>query len=266
MEKIIIIFCISLLTGCSTIKGFLPKERKVPDWPWVNQLKEPNGSTSTELCSITESKKNCDKTDSLRAFVQASNYCAAIYDHYREDIQTTGSWKGRIGFLGSLMGIAGTTTSGTSAKFLSGFSGATNAFQASANEMFTATATFGSLTSIQELVGKYNTAIIQNINKSMFDDAVFNSVKLAGECKFASSVVQNRMVNSVVAPNADQQSDKQQEDLKAQITSLQNQVNKLSSEKDKAEITNVIQNLKKNLNYTNKNSNSILNISQLPNQ
>ncbi|MFW1958060.1 hypothetical protein ACG91D_21190 [Acinetobacter guillouiae] len=216
---------IGLLTGCNTLQG-----SKQPEWPWIGV------GSQTGVANLSCKSDACDKKDAVESFLRASNYCVAIYDQYRSDISNVKGIKGGIGILGAILGIAGTTTSGTSAKFLSGFSGASNAFQVSTTEMFSATATFASLTSIQELVGKYNEAVLKNIEDNKFDHAVFNSIKLAGECKYALSVIQTKMVNSVVTPSQEQQSKNEVTNLDEQIKELKNQINKISSTKDKEKL------------------------------
>ena len=191
-----------LLSGC---QNFIVKPKE-PAWPWVN-VGDKNDNVT--LCSEKtqeenqENKTGCTREDAMENFLSASNFCTSIYDQYRRDISSAKGVNGWVGIMGSIFGIAGSVTSGNTASLLSGFSGATNAFQASTTEMLSATATVGSLTAIQELTGLYNTSIRNSILNKKYDEAVFNAIRMAGECKYAASVIQNKMVNSILPNHAE---------------------------------------------------------------
>ncbi|MDA3557717.1 hypothetical protein MKL42_09450 [Acinetobacter sp. AOR15_HL] len=164
-------------------------------WPWKDNKTIWPWKDNKMICSGDNS--SCNAKDVFNTLSTATEYCVNLYQEFDKHTVRGKRYSGIIGFVGTIFGVAGATTTGTASTWFSGLSGTTNAFQASTNDIMVTSVTQASLTSIQEMVYIYNVAIQQQIEKKNYDTAVMTAMNLASQCRFAPSVVSQRMLDAV---------------------------------------------------------------------
>ncbi|MDV7375004.1 hypothetical protein ACT4WW_02670 [Acinetobacter baumannii] len=155
-------------------------------WPWKDKQ---------TICS--QDNSSCTAKEAFSTLSTATEYCVNLYQEFDKHTVRGKKYSGIIGFIGTIFGVAGATTTGTASTWFSGLSGTSNAFQASTNDIMVTSVTQASLTSIQEMVYIYNVAIQQQIEKKNYDTAVMTAMNMASQCRFAPSVVSQRMLDAV---------------------------------------------------------------------
>lgn len=181
MNKKLVTVILSLLIINSTTAY-----SKNTKWPWKD---------NKTICS--EDNSSCTAKDAFSTLSTATEYCVNLYQEFDKHTVRGKRYSGIIGFIGTIFGVAGATTTGTASTWFSGLSGTSNAFQASTNDIMVTSVTQASLTSIQEMVYIYNVAIQQQIEKKNYDTAVMTAMNMASQCRFAPSVVSQRMLDAV---------------------------------------------------------------------
>lgn len=256
MKNIFIITSTLLISGCSSWSV----SKQQPQWPWTGgkiEKKCSDGTQYTDGCEI----KPTSQMDAELAYSRALNYCIDTYNYYENRISSSKGMSGGLATLGTLFGIAGTAATGNTAKFLSGFSGSTNAFQAAASDLLSTTSTLGSLAYINDLSNIFNTTILDNIEKRSYDKAVFNAMKMASQCRYSSSIVQNEMVNSsfTITDKLNEQAKVKENENK--ILELMKQIDDLKQAKDRnanqTEINKQMESILSKLTELNSNNNSL---------
>lgn len=155
-------------------------------WPWKDKQ---------TICS--EDNSSCTSKDAFSTLSTATEYCVNLYQEFDKHTVRGKRYSGIIGFIGTIFGVAGATTTGTASTWFSGLSGTSNAFQASTNDIMVTSVTQASLTNIQELVHIYNITIQQQIQQQKYDAAVMTAMNMASQCRFAPSVVSQKMLDAV---------------------------------------------------------------------
>ncbi|NUG02761.1 hypothetical protein [Acinetobacter oleivorans] len=155
-------------------------------WPWKDNKLVCKGENSS-----------CGPNYAFTTLSKATEYCVNLYQKFDRHTVRGKRYSGIVGFVGTIFGVAGATTTGTASTWLSGLSGTSNAFQASTNDIMVTTVTQASLTNIQELVHIYNITIQQQIQQQKYDAAVMTAMNMASQCRFAPSVVSQKMLDAV---------------------------------------------------------------------
>lgn len=166
------------ISGCTSIRaGFFPP---TPVWPF-----------DTHPCE----SQTCTEAHGVKAFASASSFCRSVQNFYENSGNRSSVAQLGVGLFGTLAGtVGGQIASGSAAKAWSGLSGASNAFQASLDQTFSAAVSLKRQSAVHDATVKY---LHQTLGEPAPVKRVNLSIAMALECSIAAAKADAKSLQAI---------------------------------------------------------------------